>query len=135
MEDKRAHLQMIQAVVNRMSVNSFLLKGWSVVLVSALFALAAGDSQGLFIYLAYFPAIAFWGLDGYFLRQERLFRKLYDRVRQLDVSETDFSMDTSIVIGEVAVWSSVLFSKTLLAFHGTVLGSVVIVMMVIVFTQ
>lgn len=134
-EDKRAHLQMIQAVINRMSVNSFLLKGWSVVLVSALFALAAGDSQELFVYLAYFPSIAFWGLDGYFLRQERLFRKLYDCVRKLDESETDFSMDTSAVIGEVADWSSVLFSKTLVAFHGTILGSIVIVMMVIVFAN
>lgn len=65
---------MIQAVVNRMSVNSFLLKGWSVVLISALFALAAGDSQALFVYIAYFPAIAFWMLDAYFLRQERLLR-------------------------------------------------------------
>ena len=134
MEDKRAHLQMIQAVVNRMSVNSFLLKGWSVVLVSALFALAAGGSQELFVYLAYFPAIAFWGLDGYFLRQERLFRKLYDRVRQLDDSETDFSMDTSVVLGEVAAWSSVVFSKTLVVFHGTILGSIVIVMLVVPFT-
>ena len=90
MENKRAHLEMIQAVVNRMSVNSFLLKGWSVVLISALFALAAGGAQALFVYLAYFPAIAFWMLDAYFLRQERLFRKLYDRVRHLAETNVDF---------------------------------------------
>lgn len=126
---------MIQAIVNRMSVNSFLLKGWSVVLISALFALAAGDSQALFGYIAYFPAIAFWMLDAYFLRQERLFRKLYDRVRHLAETEVDFSMDTSVVDGEVAAWSAVVFSKTLLLFHGTVFGSIVIVMLVIVFTH
>jgi hypothetical protein len=126
---------MIQAVVNRMSVNSFLLKGWSVVLISALFALAAGGSQALFVYLAYFPSIAFWMLDAYFLRQERLFRKLYDRVRHLAESDVDFSMDTSVVDAEVAVWSAVFFSKTLLLFHGTVFGSIVIVMLVIVFTH
>ena len=134
MENKRAHLKMIQAVVNRMSVNSFLLKGWSVVLISALFALAAGDSQALFVYLAYFPSIAFWILDAYFLRQERLFRKLYDRVRHLAESDVDFSMDTSAVDAEVAVWSAVVFSKTLLLFHGTIFGSIVIVMLVIVFS-
>lgn len=133
MENKRAHLEMIQAVVNRMSINSFLLKGWSVVLISALFALAAGDSQALFVYIAYFPAIAFWMLDAYFLRQERLFRKLYDRVRHLAETDVDFSMDTSVVDGEVAAWSAVVFSKTLLVFHGTVFGSIVIVMLVIVF--
>jgi hypothetical protein len=30
------------------------------------------------------PTILFWGLDAYFLYCERLFRKLYDRVRQRD---------------------------------------------------
>lgn len=135
MENKRAHLEMIQVVVNRMSVNSFLLKGWSVVLISALFALAAGDSEALFVYIAYFPAIAFWMLDAYFLRQERLFRKLYDRVRHLAETDVDFSMDTSVVDGDVAAWSAVVFSKTLLLFHGTVFGSIVIVMLVIVFNH
>jgi hypothetical protein len=134
-ENKRAHLEMIQAVVNRMSVNSFLLKGWSVVLISALFALAAGDSEALFVYIAYFPAVAFWLLDAYFLRQERLFRKLYDRVRHLAETDVDFSMDTSVVDGDVAAWSAVVFSKTLLLFHGTVFGTIVIVMIVIVFNH
>ena len=134
-ENKRAHLQMIQAVINRMSVNSFLLKGWSVVLVSALFALAAGDSQALFVYLAYFPAVAFWILDGYFLWQERLFRKLYDRVRAIAEPDVDFSMDTSTVRAVDRGWSSVVFSRTLLIFHGTVFGSIVIVMLVVVLTH
>jgi hypothetical protein len=31
MDNKRAYLQMIQAIADRMSVNSFSLKGWSVV--------------------------------------------------------------------------------------------------------
>jgi hypothetical protein len=41
MDAQIAHLQMIQAVITRMGSNSFLLKGWSVTLVAALFALAA----------------------------------------------------------------------------------------------
>ena len=40
MESKIAYLQMIQAVIARMAGNSFLIKGWSVTLVAALFALA-----------------------------------------------------------------------------------------------
>lgn len=126
---------MIQAIINRMSVNSFLLKGWSVVLVSALFALAAGDSQALFVYLAYFPAVAFWILDGYFLWQEKLFRNLYDRVRAIAESDVDFSMDTSAARADDVGWFAVVFSKTLLIFHGTVFGSIVIVMLVIVLTN
>ena len=130
MEKKLAHLQMIQGVVNRLSQNSFLLKGWCVVLVSALFALAAGNRKMYFIYLAYFPAIAFWVLDAYFLWQERLFRALYDHVRQIKEEQVDFSMDTRVVKGQVKPWSDVIFSMTLLIFHGTVLASIVVVMLV-----
>ena len=61
MESKTKHLEMIQGVINRLSTNSFLLKGWSVVLVSALFALSAGDSNPAFIFLAYIPALVFLG--------------------------------------------------------------------------
>ncbi len=63
MDAKIQHLQMIQGIVNRLAKCSFLLKCWSVILVSALFVLAAKDAKIYFIYLAYFPAIAFWDLD------------------------------------------------------------------------
>ena len=39
--EMQAHLAMIQGVVNRLAQSSLLLKGWSVVLVSALLAFAA----------------------------------------------------------------------------------------------
>lgn len=131
MDKKQSHLQMIQAVVNRLSQNSFLLKGWSVILISALFALAAGNAKVFFIYLAYFPAIAFWILDGYFLRQERLFRKLYDHVRSLEETEIDFSMDINVVSDTVDSWGTVTFSKTLILFHGTITVSIFIVMLMV----
>lgn len=128
MEAKLKHLDMIQGVINRMANNSFLLKGWSVVLVSALFALAAKDSNKLYIYLAYFPTIAFWVLDGYFLWQEKLYRKLYDKVRNTDDSKIDFSMDTSSLIKQVSTWSEVVFSKTLSIFHGVIVLTILFVM-------
>ena len=130
MEKKLAHLKMVQGIVNRLSNNSFLLKGWSVVLVSALFALATGGTQIYFVYLAYFPAFAFWVLDGYFLHQERLFRKLYDHIRAVDEEEIDFSMNTAIVNDQVDSWFRVTFSKTLRIFHGTVFGSIILVMVI-----
>ena len=132
-EHKLQHLQMLQGVINRMAANSFHLKGWSVVLVSSLFALAAQGTNQLFIYLAYFPAFAFWILDGYFLWQERLFRKLYDHVRALPDEQIDFSMDTRIVASQVEPWRSATLSKTLRIFHGTVFGVIVAVMLIICF--
>ncbi|MCM1566902.1 MAG: hypothetical protein NC238_13390 [Dehalobacter sp.] len=127
MEIKVAHLNMIQGVINRMANNSFMLKGWSVVLVSALFALAAKDAEILFVYLAYLPTIVFWGLDGYFLRQERLFRKLYDNVRILPENEINFSMNTSSLEKNVDSWISVVFSKTIWPFYTVLLFSIIAV--------
>jgi len=101
LEKKLKHLELIQAIISRLANNSFLLKGWSVVLVSAFFALSAKDQSLYFIYLAYFPAIAFWILDGYFLWQERLFRKLYDGVRVKKESDIDFSMNIAPHLSEV----------------------------------
>ncbi len=130
MSNKQAHLEMIQGIVNRLSHNSFLLKGWTVILVSALFALAAKDKNHLFIYLAYFPALAFWCLDGYFLWQERLFRALYDHVRKLDEGEVDFSMNVTIADVSEISWVSAFFSKTLLVFHGVIVVSILFVMFI-----
>ena len=127
MANKIKHLEMIQGVINRMASNSFLLKGWSVVLVSALFALASQDTKIEFIFLAYFPAIAFWILDGYFLWQERLYRKLYDKVRMMDESKIDFSMDTTCFIKKVDSWDKVIFSMSLKIFHGIIVGTIVVV--------
>ena len=129
MEPKLAYLQMIQAVITRMASNSFLIKGWSVTLVAALFALAAAGTNELFVYLAYFPAFMFWALDAYFLRQERLFRRLWDHVRE-EGSEIDFSMDMDPFAHRVDSTWKVAWSHTMALFHGTITGSIVIVMLV-----
>ncbi len=126
MDNKVKHLEMIQGVINRLSHNSFLLKGWSVILVSGLFAFAAKDSNHTFIILAYFPAIVFWLLDGYFLWQERLFRKLYDRVRKMDESKIDFSMRRNTVKTKKDSILCAVFSKTLLPFYGAILATIII---------
>ncbi|MCK5492349.1 MAG: hypothetical protein KAJ14_04480 [Candidatus Omnitrophica bacterium] len=131
MENKIKHLEIIQGVINRMAQCSFLLKGWTVVLVSALFALAAKDSNILFIYLAYFPAIAFWILDGYYLYQERLYRNLYDKTRNTEESNIDFSMNKKEFEGKnKASWIDSILSKTLLIFHLSIILTIIIVMII-----
>ncbi len=130
MENQVAHLQIVQSVITRMAGNSFLIKGWSVTLVAALFALTAASTNEHFAYLAYFPAFMFWSLDAYFLRQEGLFRKLYDHVRSLEESPVDFSMDTRPFEDEVATTWCVAWSPTLRLFHGTVTATIIVVMII-----
>ncbi|KKR80821.1 MAG: hypothetical protein UU73_C0002G0195 [Candidatus Daviesbacteria bacterium GW2011_GWA1_41_61] len=118
MENKRKHLEFIQGVINKMAGNSFFLKGWAITLIAALFALSAKDANPKYIFIAYFPVIMFWVLDGYFLSQERLFRDLYDDVRKLDEKEIDFSMDTrKYKKNKRNSWLSSMSSLTLLWFY------------------
>ena len=116
--NKHKHLEFIQAAINRMAGNLFLLKGWSVTLIAALFALAAKDSNQLYVLIAYFPLLIFWLLDGYFLSQERKFRALYDHVRRLDEGAIDFSMDTRSYSGDHRTsWAGSLLSRTLVVYY------------------
>ena len=124
---KADHLKMIQALITRMAHNSFLLKGWSVTLTSAILALAVKNPDTKLIFIALLPALMFWGLDGYFLRQERLFRRLYDQVRTCSEEEIDFSMDTRPYQADVAKWFDVVKSPTLLAFHLLLVATISII--------
>lgn len=128
MDIKLKHLEFIQGVINRMAGNSFLLKGWSVTLTSALFALAAKDANPMFVYLAYFPCATFWALDGYFLRQERLFRKLFAAAARTPGGDVTFSMNTAPFEAHVDSWLSTTFSLTLRLFHGTVFAVIAVIM-------
>ncbi len=128
----QAHLAMILGVVNRLAQSSFLLKGWSVVLVSALLAFAASSSEPLVLIVAFLPAIAFRGLDGYFLRQERRYRALYDHVRTQEESGLDYRLDTRSLPNLTAyhTWGAATLSRTLLLFHGAVIATIVAVLLI-----
>ena len=116
---KIRHLEMIQGVINRMAANSFKLKGWAVTLVSGIFALASRDEDKLYFLIAYIPIVIFWGLDSYYLLQERLFRSLYNKVRLLDENDINFSMKATKkeFSDEKNHFCSCLFSKTEIWFY------------------
>ena len=96
---KMEYLKLIQDVITRMANNSFALKGWAITLVVGLFGISVVNNAGIGFYcIIYIPIITFWFLDTYYLRQERLFRGLYNRVRKMDVSaleEAQYVLKTS----------------------------------------
>lgn len=125
MENKIRHLEMIQAVITRLSSNSFLIKGWTVALLAGLFALAAKDANQHFTAVAYFPLLAFWFLDAYFLRAEWRYRGLFNHVRKLEDANIDFLMDADGYDNRGVVES--LISKTLLWFYSPLAGVILLV--------
>ena len=124
------HLELIQAVITRLAQNSFACKGWCIALVAAIFVLAAGEANPQFLLVALLPTIAFWGLDAYYLRQERLFRKLYDAVRKAAPAELEddpLSMDTSAYNDQVATWCGTCWSKTIAWLYGPMVFVILLV--------
>ena len=103
-----------------MARNSFILKGWTVILFAVFVAfLGSGSVDYIDVarIIATIAAACFWGLDGYFLWQERLFRRLYDHVRMLNEDAIDYSMSTG-GFREMESWKSAILSKTLFLFYG-----------------
>ena len=128
-ENTKKHLQLIQAVVTRLAQNSFSMKGWAVTLVVGILALAAKECDWWYLPIALIPSLIFWGLDAYYLRQERLFRKLYDAIRKMpqDVFDSDpFTMDTSPYKNQIESWWATCWSKTVRWLYGPIVSLVLI---------
>ena len=119
MENKLRHLEMIQNIISRMANNSFLLKGWTVTLVAGIFAISNKEADKIYFLIAYIPVFVFWGLDSYYLLQERLYRSLYDTIRDMDEKDIDFSLKATSkdFLSDKNCYCNCVFSKTELWFY------------------
>ena len=114
------HLEFIQNVITRMNTNSFQIKGWCIVIVSALLAIYASTKNNYFFLAAVFPTIIFWFLDAYYLNQERKFRGLYNDVAGVTDEPKDiklFAMRPDLYTGGKYSYLSSFFSITILKMY------------------
>ncbi|WP_303103612.1 hypothetical protein [Megamonas funiformis] len=110
MEAKIKYLEMIQNVINRMAKNSFLLKGWSITLLTGIITLLNNK-----IYVSNSIIILFLLLDSYYLMNERQYRKLYEKARMLNNKEINFDM--SIKFFDKKEYLKSIFSYTEICFY------------------
>ncbi|MCH7534880.1 MAG: hypothetical protein IH948_03905 [Bacteroidetes bacterium] len=116
------HIELIQNIITRMARNSFTIKSWAITTVSAIlvFAFKSNDSDWYQL-VALIPTFTFWGLDGYYLRREILFRKLYDSVRTAQVDNEyieRFSMNTKPYESDVSSWWRTCWTLTIVLLYG-----------------
>jgi hypothetical protein len=71
------HLDYLQAIITRHNTNSFMLKGWTITLLSALLALSGAIKEPSISLIALMPIIIFWSLDAFYLSNERCFIDLF----------------------------------------------------------
>lgn len=112
-------VEVIQDIIKRMAHNSFLIKGWTITLVVASFLLKTDD---LMVLISFIPLIVFWMLDAFFLKQERLYRKLYEWVitNRPESTEKILDMNTERFEDSVDSIPKTMISQTLLLFYGSI---------------
>lgn len=119
------HLEFIQNVITRMNTNSFQIKGWSIVIVSALLAIYASTKNNYFFLAGIFPTLIFWFLDAYYLNQERKFRGLYNDVAGVTDEPKKiklFAMRPDLYVGGKYSYCSSFFSITILKMYLTMVA-------------
>lgn len=126
-EDRRKHLDIIQAVVARQAASSAAAKGWAITLAAAIFGVAVVRENAYLILLGVVAVIVLSIADGLYLHNEQLFRDLYDGVARNEVDP--FSMDLRVVPSDRtrnrSYWSwSVAFVYAPLLLTGVVLSGV-----------
>jgi hypothetical protein len=120
--DRLKHLEFIQAVITRLGTNSFLVKGWALTLAAGFLALSASRLSWQIATVGVVPLLCFWYLDGFFLRQERLFRHLYDDARRPDDRVEVLSMNVGPYLARAPLLR-VTLSQTLVLFYGPLLAA------------
>ena len=125
-------IEVIQDIIKRMAFNSFMIKGWTVTLVSVTLLLRGSKYQ---IMIAFIPIFVFWFLDAYFLWQERLYRRLYNWVieNRMNTDEHLFDLNAYRFEKEEQSRVRIMFSITLLWFYGS-LFILTLVYMIYVFS-
>ena len=92
-DDRRKHLDFIQAVVTRQSAASSSAKGWLLAVVTATFGFALTQGSWPLGALGLVSVILFSYLDANYLRSEKRFRRLFNTVAQSLRMVPDFTLD------------------------------------------
>jgi hypothetical protein len=116
-EDQRKHLDFIQAVIARLASSATAAKGWGLTVATAAFGFSTTRAAPAVAALGLVVVIFFGTLDSYYLREERLFRYLYDarqgNIEVYSMNKNDYSVKCDR--------RSVVRSWSVLGFYGPLL--------------
>jgi len=136
-------IDLIQACINRIASNLFMVKGWMVTLVATIIALLS-DKVSLIVIsgIATGIILCFWYLDAFFLKAEKLYRFKYEWViKSRQAGNSDFLYDLNPY--NKKMWDNpnesvptlvrVMFTKTLIPFYGIPFISGVTILLLSIF--
>lgn len=108
------HAKLIQGVLTKLGSRDLALKATALTITTAASGAALAANASLVAWPAAAAVLALMLLDGFYLHQRRMFRKLYDAVRQGGVEW--LSMDTRPYAQGCRYWSAVRSRAVLLPY-------------------
>lgn len=122
-------IDLIQACISRISQNSFFIKGWAISIVAVVLALSKESVFSIQVgFILLLVLVAFWRLDAYFLRLERLYRKLYENIienRRRDNWDNLYDLNPHRFKEAVGSQWTIMFSATLRVFYGIPIAAII----------
>lgn len=133
-EEIHKEIDLIQSCITRMAKNSFMIKGWFVSIYAVILALLPEKVNITLLCIVLIAVnLIFWYMDGFFLRTEKVYRKIYDWVleeRPKNNRELLYQLNPHKFKGKIAqtesIWK-VMWSKTLRWFYLVPLAIIIIV--------
>jgi len=115
----------MQAIIARLSANSFMEKGWSITLVTAIIGFGVNAKNAALIAIAGLPALLFWALDGYYLSLERAYRTQYAGVLE-ETDTASLSLSLSDQTSRFKMWGRALRAAPVAILHGVLFLAAII---------
>ena len=117
--NKEKHLDYVMNTIERMARCSFMCKGWAIALAGAFLAFNVRSSNKFAFGIAAIPVLLIWWLDAYYLRQEKLFRVLFDDVRTGCFLDDPYTMNVESYIRKsvfkyMISWTELIFYSAIL---------------------
>jgi len=120
------YLEMVQSIVSRMASNGAAVKTFCITIVTTVSGFAITLQRPSVAIFALLPVAIFALLDAQFLRIERRFRGLFDRIRIEDWAVMP-SFDLGLKSAPRMSYFGALSSWSISSFYGVLAGGIVIV--------
>ena len=125
------YFTIIQDVINRMAQNTFLIKAWTITLITAILVLTFSIVNSLIFGVLLVITVIFWVLDSYYLKLERIYRRLYktkveeynDNQKRKSMKLFDMDYEPYKILEQKS--PRIMISKTEILFYLPIIGALI----------
>lgn len=134
-DEMHKEIDLLQSCIDRMAKNSFMIKGWFVSIYAVVLALLPEKVDVMLLCVVLIVVnILFWYLDGVYLRDEKIYRRIYQWVveaRKQNDRELMYQLELNLYKNKIGTMDSVgkiMLSKSLFIFYAIPLAVLLVVM-------